>query len=48
MGPDFNAMLQRSMQAPGQLQPPGSEIPRGPSPSSGEPRPPPTRTMAQC
>jgi len=35
MGPDFNAMLQRSMQAPGQLQPPGSEIPRGPSPSSG-------------
>ncbi|KAI4695122.1 uncharacterized protein J4E84_001747 [Alternaria hordeiaustralica] len=35
MGPDFNAMLQRSMQAPGQLQLPGSEIPRGPSPSSG-------------
>lgn len=36
MGPDFNAMLQRSMQAPGQLQPQISELPRGPSPGMGE------------
>ncbi|KAL6162314.1 hypothetical protein ACJQWK_11251 [Exserohilum turcicum] len=35
MGPDFNAMLQRSMQAPGQLQPQISELPRGPSPGMG-------------
>lgn len=36
-GPDFNAMLQRSMQAPaGQLQPQISELPRGPSPGMGE------------
>ncbi|CAN9367082.1 unnamed protein product [Alternaria alternata] len=35
MAPDFNAMLQRSMQAPGQLQPQVSEPPRGPSPSIG-------------
>ncbi|EUC48520.1 hypothetical protein COCMIDRAFT_87157 [Bipolaris oryzae ATCC 44560] len=34
--PDFNAMLQRSMQAPGsQLQPQISELPRGPSPGMG-------------
>ncbi|KAL7773548.1 hypothetical protein CFE70_003513 [Pyrenophora teres f. teres 0-1] len=35
MAPDFNAMLQRSMQAPGQLQAQVQEPPRGPSPSMG-------------
>ncbi|KAF1831551.1 hypothetical protein BDW02DRAFT_591046 [Decorospora gaudefroyi] len=35
IAPDFNAMLQRSVLTPGQLQPQVSEPPRGPSPSIG-------------